>query len=101
MQMAKGGQPATNPSSATTGSSQRTLTDLGITSDQSSNWQKLAKVPEEEFAERREFPVNGESRQSCWSACLQKLRSTNRLMRWAYFSPMSTQARGSSGRLRK
>jgi hypothetical protein len=49
MQKAKGGQPAKNPSSATTGSSQRTLTDLGITCDQSSNWQKLAHVPEEEF----------------------------------------------------
>jgi hypothetical protein len=47
--MAKGGRPAKNPSSGTRDSLQRPLRDLGITYDQSSNWQKLAAVPEKDF----------------------------------------------------
>ena len=44
MEKAKGGNPSYVPRG-----SQKTLFDLGITYDQSSQWQKLADVPEPEF----------------------------------------------------
>src|SRR3954468_11429425 len=45
MEKAKGGRPSLeNPSRATTG-----LSDLGISRDQSSKWQKLAGIPEDDF----------------------------------------------------
>lgn len=45
MQKAKGG----NPSHGTRGSDEPTLFDLGVSYDQSSKWQRLADVPEDEF----------------------------------------------------
>jgi hypothetical protein len=44
-----GRHPKNNRSTDTTNYSQPTLRDLNITKDQSSNWQKLAKVPEPDF----------------------------------------------------
>jgi hypothetical protein len=44
MDKAKGG----NPSVGTRGS-KKTLSDLGVTYDQSSKWQRLAEVPDDEF----------------------------------------------------
>lgn len=44
MEKAKGGNPSLTPRG-----SAKTLGDLGITYDQSSNWQKLADVPDEQF----------------------------------------------------
>jgi hypothetical protein len=48
---AKGGKPpqAGNRSKPTTGFAPATLAELGISKDQSADWQKLAKVPNEEF----------------------------------------------------
>jgi hypothetical protein len=52
---AKGGNP--NLSFDTTGSAPMTLSDMGVSRDQSSRWQKLGEVPDDEFeaalAERR------------------------------------------------
>ena len=44
MEKAKGGRPTENPSNGPRG-----LADLGITYDQSSQWQRLADVPEPQF----------------------------------------------------
>lgn len=49
MQKNKGGQPAENRSEQATGSP--TLGDLGITKDQSSDWQALARVDDQTFSE--------------------------------------------------
>ena len=51
MDKAKGGRPIENRSHDSTGfvAETKTLSDLGITKDQSSKWQKLAAVPEAEF----------------------------------------------------
>ncbi len=52
--MAKGGNPdqiaKSNRSNCATSSDQpKTLSEMGVTKDQSSKWQKLADVPEEKF----------------------------------------------------
>jgi hypothetical protein len=49
MEKAKGGRPAENPSRSVTGFPKQTLDDLGISRPQSSRWQKLASIPEEDF----------------------------------------------------
>ena len=51
MDKAKGGRPIENRSHDSTGfvAETKTLSDLGITKDQSSKWQRLAAVPEAEF----------------------------------------------------
>lgn len=49
MEKAKEGRPTENLSGQPTGFSQPTLTDLSISRDQSSQWQKLADVPEAPF----------------------------------------------------
>ena len=46
-EMAKGGNP--NLSHDTTGCGAKTLSDLGISRDQSSQWQRLAAIPAEQF----------------------------------------------------
>jgi hypothetical protein len=46
---AKGGRPSENLSDETTGFTSPTLPKLGVTRDQSSEWQKLARVPNAEF----------------------------------------------------
>ena len=56
---AKGGNP--NLSNGTTGCDTPTLTSLGITRDQSSQWQKLAAVPHSQFEEaiaEQEIPTS-------------------------------------------
>ncbi len=50
MEKAKAGRPSKNRSNDTTNFDKpKTLEELGISRDQSSKWQKLAGVPEEEF----------------------------------------------------
>lgn len=44
-----GGRPTGNPPQKVGGSSQRTLKDMGISTQQASDWKALAKVPEPEF----------------------------------------------------
>jgi hypothetical protein len=52
---AKGGRPAKNPSHQPTGfEPTKTLTELGISRDQSSQWQRLAGVPKDQFEEALE-----------------------------------------------
>jgi hypothetical protein len=46
---AKGGRPTENPSDATSGFEAPTLAELGVTYDQSSQWQKLAQLSDPEF----------------------------------------------------
>jgi hypothetical protein len=46
---AKGGNPNLNRSKPATGLTPATLAKLGISKDQSADWQKLAKVPDEKF----------------------------------------------------
>jgi phage N-6-adenine-methyltransferase len=57
----KGGRPEKNPSFDPTGFRDvKTLADLGVTRDQSSQWQKVATLPEEAFEEalnRLETPM--------------------------------------------
>jgi hypothetical protein len=56
-EMAKGGRPTENPSTDTRGLSEREpLADLGISYDQSSQWQKLADVPDEIFEQALREP---------------------------------------------
>jgi hypothetical protein len=54
MEKAKGGQPY--QSGRTTGSLPKPLSDLGISRDQSSQWQKLADVPDEIFEQALREP---------------------------------------------
>ena len=51
----EGGRPTKNQSIDTTGSTQ-TLADIGISKDQSSKWQQLAELPEEDFDEYLDQP---------------------------------------------
>ncbi len=51
MDRAKAGQPRKERSDDTTILQPPKLGDLGVSKDQSSQWQKLAKVPDDEFEE--------------------------------------------------
>jgi len=53
---AKGNQHVNSARSNNT-TEQKTLSEMGITKDQSSNWQKLAAVPEKEFEEAVNSPA--------------------------------------------
>lgn len=56
MEKAKGGRPCGYRSHDIAGSSQQTLSDIGITKTQSSRWQKLAAIPKDQFDAAVEAP---------------------------------------------
>jgi hypothetical protein len=64
MEMAKGGNPEqiakSNRLNGATGSKPKTLSEMGITKDQSSKWQQLGRVPEKEFEKAVSLPAKDE-----------------------------------------
>ena len=60
MDMAKGNQHVNSARSQRTTEQPKTLTDMGISKDQSSKWQQLAKVPDKEFEDALQPPEEGQ-----------------------------------------
>jgi hypothetical protein len=77
MEKAKGGQPY---QSGGTMGSPKTLKALGVSPDQSSRWQALAGVPEEDF---EAAPEHEPARHGRSEACGQALRRPERCANWS------------------
>ena len=89
----KGGRPSKNPSTQGDGLSPKTLNELGISRDQSSQYQQMAELPPREFEKRLDY-VTRDPRRASTEKLLKPIPTTAPEPEWSARKNIWTETMG-------